>query len=298
MGTGTPRRRHSSEFKAQVALEAAKGQKTLNEVANQFGVHPVEIAQWKRQLLDGGPALFAGNPSSATKPHAVRRLIQVPRPLAAVFLVVCGNLALAGCGAVTRPSTHLIPPATATPVVLYQADFSQELANWNPSPGWTIVNGALQSDGGDKRSVTIPYQPASHDYAVEFRLRVVSVPVDGGYFDLSADPTPTADGYMASINMLFAPGPRPGGAHPAASVYIAPLDHQNLSAQQVIDFEPQSDARLYRVDIHGPTVVFSVDGHVVSRASSTNTLLLSSGPLRLACVSVIISVSAVRVLSA
>src|SRR5260370_26400024 len=109
--------------------------------------------------------------------------------LAAVFLVVCGNLALAGCGAVTRPSTHLIPPATATPqatatpVVLYQADFSQELANWNPSPGWTIVNGALQSDGGDKRSVTIPYQPASHDYAVEFRLRVVSVPVDAGYFD-------------------------------------------------------------------------------------------------------------------
>jgi transposase-like protein len=36
-----------------VALEALKGQKTLNELASEFGVHPVQIAQWKRHLLDG-----------------------------------------------------------------------------------------------------------------------------------------------------------------------------------------------------------------------------------------------------
>jgi transposase-like protein len=50
--TGRPRRRHSSEFKARVALEARKGQKTLNELASEFGVQPVQIAQWKRQLQD------------------------------------------------------------------------------------------------------------------------------------------------------------------------------------------------------------------------------------------------------
>lgn len=54
------RRRHSSEFKAKVALEAAKGHKTLNELSGEFGVHPVQIAQWKRQLLEGLPAVFAG----------------------------------------------------------------------------------------------------------------------------------------------------------------------------------------------------------------------------------------------
>lgn len=52
------RRRHSSEFKARVALEALKGQKTLNELASEFGVHPVQIAQWKRLLVEASPAAF------------------------------------------------------------------------------------------------------------------------------------------------------------------------------------------------------------------------------------------------
>jgi len=59
---GAPRRRHSSEFKAKVALEAVKGHKTLSELASEFGVHPVQIAQWKRQLLDASPSVFASSP--------------------------------------------------------------------------------------------------------------------------------------------------------------------------------------------------------------------------------------------
>lgn len=57
---GSPRRRHSSAFKAQVALEALKGQQTLNELASQFGVQPVQIAQWKRQLVDASAAICEG----------------------------------------------------------------------------------------------------------------------------------------------------------------------------------------------------------------------------------------------
>jgi transposase-like protein len=60
---GTVRRRHSSEFKARVALEAVKGHKTLNELASEFGVHPVQIAQWKRQLVEASPATFEGGAS-------------------------------------------------------------------------------------------------------------------------------------------------------------------------------------------------------------------------------------------
>ena len=41
----TGRRRHGSEFKAKAALEALKGHKTLNELASEFGVHPVQIAR-------------------------------------------------------------------------------------------------------------------------------------------------------------------------------------------------------------------------------------------------------------
>ena len=45
------RKRYSAELKAKVALEAIKGQKTANEIAAEYGVHPTQIAQWKKQAL-------------------------------------------------------------------------------------------------------------------------------------------------------------------------------------------------------------------------------------------------------
>jgi len=45
-------KRHSAEFKAKVALEAIKGQRTLNEIAGEYGVHPGQIIQWKKQVLE------------------------------------------------------------------------------------------------------------------------------------------------------------------------------------------------------------------------------------------------------
>jgi transposase len=47
------RRNHGAAFKAKVALEAVRGEKTLNELAQQFDLHPNQIKQWKDQLLDG-----------------------------------------------------------------------------------------------------------------------------------------------------------------------------------------------------------------------------------------------------
>jgi len=52
------RRRFSSEFKAKVAIEAIRGQRTVAELAGQYEVHPNQIAQWKKQLLDGAAQLF------------------------------------------------------------------------------------------------------------------------------------------------------------------------------------------------------------------------------------------------
>ena len=53
------RKKHSPAFKAQVALEAAKQARTIAELAKQFQVHPVQISQWKKQLLDGIDSLFS-----------------------------------------------------------------------------------------------------------------------------------------------------------------------------------------------------------------------------------------------
>ena len=52
------RKQHTAGFKAQVALAAVKGDRTVNELAGQYGVHPTLIHAWKKQLLAGADQVF------------------------------------------------------------------------------------------------------------------------------------------------------------------------------------------------------------------------------------------------
>ncbi len=58
------RRPHAAGFKAKVALAAVRGVKTTSELASEFGVHPTQIATWKKQLLEGSAEIFSRNGSS------------------------------------------------------------------------------------------------------------------------------------------------------------------------------------------------------------------------------------------
>ena len=53
------RRNHSSQFKVKVALAAAKGQKTIAELSKEYKVHPTQIVQWKKQLMESLPDIFS-----------------------------------------------------------------------------------------------------------------------------------------------------------------------------------------------------------------------------------------------
>ena len=53
------RRNYSAQFKAKVALAAAKGDKTMAELSKQFQVHPTQITKWKKQLTDSLPEIFS-----------------------------------------------------------------------------------------------------------------------------------------------------------------------------------------------------------------------------------------------
>lgn len=61
---GKKRRQYGSQFKAKVALDAIRGEKTIAELASQYEVHPTMINNWKRQLLEEAGSLFDRNTKS------------------------------------------------------------------------------------------------------------------------------------------------------------------------------------------------------------------------------------------
>ena len=52
------RKRHEPEFKARVALEALKGVKTIQQIAKEYDVHPVQVSEWKKVMIAGASEAF------------------------------------------------------------------------------------------------------------------------------------------------------------------------------------------------------------------------------------------------
>ncbi len=61
------RNNYSSEFKTKVAVAAIKGDKTINEIASVYGVHPNQVMSWKKQALETIPDAFSGKRVRAEK---------------------------------------------------------------------------------------------------------------------------------------------------------------------------------------------------------------------------------------
>ena len=71
------RKQHSAAFKAQVALAVLKGDRTVNELASQYGVHPTLIHDWKRQLLAGAEQVFGNGVPASTAADAEAQKAQL-----------------------------------------------------------------------------------------------------------------------------------------------------------------------------------------------------------------------------
>lgn len=60
MSEAKKRKVHLPEFKAKVGLEAVRGVKTINEIAQEYGAHPVQVGQWKKAIQEQAKTLFEG----------------------------------------------------------------------------------------------------------------------------------------------------------------------------------------------------------------------------------------------
>jgi transposase len=67
------RKKYSKELKARIALDAIKGQKTIAELASEYGVHANQISLWKKQLLDAAPAAFNNGKDKDAEQKEVER---------------------------------------------------------------------------------------------------------------------------------------------------------------------------------------------------------------------------------
>jgi len=65
----TTRRRFTGDFKAKVALEALRGDRTIQEIATRHKVHPNQVSTWKRQAMEGLGAMFSNGADKARMEH-------------------------------------------------------------------------------------------------------------------------------------------------------------------------------------------------------------------------------------
>ncbi len=65
----TTRRRFTADFKAKVALEALRGDRTIQEIAAKHKVHPNQVSTWKRRAMDGLGAVFSNGAERAGRDH-------------------------------------------------------------------------------------------------------------------------------------------------------------------------------------------------------------------------------------
>ena len=143
------RRRHSAAFKAKVALEAARQTKTIAELAKAFQVHPVQISQWKKQLLDGAESLFrdgrhreheesqerASSPRPPGSFEARPSFEGRPRPRHRAAPVARGAIAPAARSAAIAPAIRCARAAPA--FARTNGSFSLLIAAVNAAATWT-----------------------------------------------------------------------------------------------------------------------------------------------------------------
>lgn len=110
------RRRHDPEFKARVALEAIKGVKTIQEIAKEFDVHPVQVSEWKKTMAQNAASAFGAGTGrtyadeferESERPAAANCFIHCRMPLCKTSIPVTMTRRTSFHFRLTSPTEHL-----------------------------------------------------------------------------------------------------------------------------------------------------------------------------------------------
>ena len=224
--------------------------------------------------------------------------------VAASLLIFCLLLLLTACSSGSTaplvkspvPTPTLTPtPAVKAGTMLYQADWSHDLAGWQGS-GWSVAHGQLRTMQDGTFTITAPYQPVVHNYAIEVQVQITKIFHSGqGYFSIFAKRVPGQDGFQAGVNGFLVPGPRPNGSHPQTQIVTDPTASMDQGNGYPRDYEPLDNWHTYRIEVQDSLADFSIDGTEVSSTSSTVTPTLSTGPIGITCSGAILTVQNFRI---
>jgi hypothetical protein len=231
------------------------------------------------------------------------------------FILTCFILvSLVGCSQNASP-THTAPgtatprssptggvPVSPTPsyapgTVLYKADWSHGLGGWHASQGWSIVQGQLQVNSLPDTTLTVPYMPATSNYAVEVDVQVVKVLKQSDNEFLVVVPSSShGDGFKGGFESLYQPVYRPSpDFYTGFAQAIANNLNVNAGIQQ-IDFVPGKRMRTYRIEVSGNQVTLFVDGAEDSTTTSLESAF-SNGPIQLQSGGLMLSIGGLRIIA-
>lgn len=203
-------------------------------------------------------------------------------------LVACSSIPSSSQPLAAHSSTPAYPQPTVTTLpagrLLYQANWTRGLTGWRHTTGWQVIAGYLQTQASSENTLTIPFQPAVVNYALEIRFQIVRTLGNGAFFMVVAPRQAHKDGYKT-------------GWREGLLGYIDPTG-TNLRASTITsDYNVQDIWHTYRIEVRNNDLQMFDNGVFVGEMHSEQTRFLSNGPLSLNTAQVVARVSQLRLLS-
>jgi hypothetical protein len=192
------------------------------------------------------------------------------------------------------------PTATSLPAgtVLYEANWSQGLSQWQASGGWQVTQGQLEVAANGLSKIIIPYRPHVANYAIEVRLEVVSLlKGEAGSWTIFGQRQPGKDGFQAEVLGVKGTEPRMSGSHGAIYIILDPITAMAPGIGSPNDYDPGFQWHTYRIEVRDNSVRLLDNGIQLVYASSVDAYYLSNGPLGFSCQWLVVRVSSIRLLS-